>query len=637
MNLVAHFVEHSEMSAVLDDDGGPFFFAWANADEAFDEGIHTRNDDDVFEFQIDQSEGDFATLRIQIKNPRIGLLAPGRKVWAWFSWRNPVDHVVHPLFYGRLVGIPEEIQDEVVELNLIARPEDFQQQKEAIAAGVRLSGVWDPIWFSGDDLTDPDKILEGMPALFDTDRLALTVSLTDITNGEDGTLDFTEDDVFYDSVNIHFAQNPVRRVTVNGEVSWDQKAAGTVDLTNFNMSGNNRQGEHPGAISSWYGQGLVDAWPSSGAGVGGGWSWQTASVNIISGPIASQTIGDYTSKDGGLTFFYYDGGFDTGLGAVGNPQAPGLPAIGWSYHVAIPLWRFTYQMVLGFDVTRRKTETVSFTLEADVQSTVTEPDDQEALTINLRSSEAVSQGEMDAKDRSFFTTARGQESIAYLIEVARAHLVARARAVEVQFDIAFTQAVEVGLTCRKNASMIDDRLPGAFAAGKIIRYTLEMQGGKLNATLTIGCMVGRDGTAAAVAGEPDWFDQDYIEDDYQVFIGEYVLPPSGSVSFQTIQGMLINDDGINFHALTPSSVVKRWALVNNRNENDTNQVGALEGYHVVVDQNTGQIVTAQTDPVPQVQLEVVDLTGGPFEQAFPITVTDLKIPRTIDLESGPYA
>jgi hypothetical protein len=637
MNLTAHFTENSEMSAILDDDGGPFYFAWSDADTAFDENIHARNDDDVFEFQIDQSEGDFATLRIQIKNPRIGLLAPGRKRWAWFSWRDPATSIVHPLFFGRLIGLPDELQDEVVELNLIARPDDFQEQKDAIAAGVRASGVWDPIWFSAADGLDADKILEGMPALFDTDRLALTVALTDITNGEEGTLDFTEDDIFYDSVHQHLAQNAIRKVTMTGVVSWDQSATGTVDLTHFNMSGNNRQGEHPGSISSWYGQGLTDAWPSSGGGVGGGWSWETAKINIISGPIASQTIGDYTSTNGGLTFFYYDGGFDTGLGAVGNPQAPGLPAIGWSYHVAIPLWRFTYEMVLGYDASRRKTETISFTLEADIQSIQTEPDDQEVLAINLQSSEAISLGVIDARDRTFFTTARGRQSIEYLIEVARAHLVARARAVEVEFDISFTQAVEVGLNCRKNASIPDERLSGGFAAGKIKRYTLEMQGGKLNASLTIGCMVGRDGTAVAVAGEPDWFDQDYIEDDYQVFIGEYVLPPSGSVSYQSIEGALVDDDGINFHSMTTSSVVKQWRLVNNRNENDTDQQGALSGFNVVVDQNTGQITTAQTDPIPQVILEVVDLTGGPFEQTFPITVTDLKIPRTIDLESGPYA
>jgi hypothetical protein len=83
-----------------------FYFAWVDASEtAFDPTIHNREDEDMFGFSVEHAEGEFAGLEIEIKNPRISLLAPARKVHAWMScvsrerdgisatrsrnWRNP--------------------------------------------------------------------------------------------------------------------------------------------------------------------------------------------------------------------------------------------------------------------------------------------------------------------------------------------------------------------------------------------------------------------------------------------------------------------------------------------------------------------------------------------------------------------
>ena len=49
---------------------------------------HVREDETVFGFVVSQSEGEFAGLSLELKNPRVGLLAPGRKVWGWLSWDN---------------------------------------------------------------------------------------------------------------------------------------------------------------------------------------------------------------------------------------------------------------------------------------------------------------------------------------------------------------------------------------------------------------------------------------------------------------------------------------------------------------------------------------------------------------------
>ena len=44
-----------------------------------------RVDEDVFAFELSHLEGEFATLTIEIRNPRVGLLKPGRMRWCWFG------------------------------------------------------------------------------------------------------------------------------------------------------------------------------------------------------------------------------------------------------------------------------------------------------------------------------------------------------------------------------------------------------------------------------------------------------------------------------------------------------------------------------------------------------------------------
>src|SRR3954463_2569091 len=97
-------------------------FAWVEDTETeFVVDDHARVDEDVFSYDLEQTEGDFAVLTVVIRNPRVGLLAPGRKVWAWFS-RVSADMEVTPMFFGRLVGVPTDINLEFVTLQFSARP-----------------------------------------------------------------------------------------------------------------------------------------------------------------------------------------------------------------------------------------------------------------------------------------------------------------------------------------------------------------------------------------------------------------------------------------------------------------------------------------------------------------------------------
>src|SRR5215510_6935418 len=113
---------------------GDIFFAWVDAEETEFAPEHERYDENVFSFQLEQNEGDFATLELEVRRPRneagdpIGLLAPGRKIWAWFAFDCGSGFVK---LFGRLVGVTSNILTEVVSIRLIARPADFVAQKTA--------------------------------------------------------------------------------------------------------------------------------------------------------------------------------------------------------------------------------------------------------------------------------------------------------------------------------------------------------------------------------------------------------------------------------------------------------------------------------------------------------------------------
>jgi hypothetical protein len=617
MNLSASFTDQASMEAGAPVEAtGPFYFAWADENEAFSTDLHVRWDDEIVEMEIEHNEGDFATLRIVVRNPRIGLLAPGRKRWAWLSWFDGTDVV--PLFYGRIVGVPDQIQDEVVELNFIARPPDFNEQKEAVADDVRTYGTWDPIWFSPDTVDDPDNVTEALPVVWHIDRVTHVVTLSDIANGEDGTINLDGvEDSFYDSLKTHVGQNPLRRVQMTATASWQQQGQGTLLLGN------------DVAVVSYTGKALADAWPKAGASLGNGWSVASSSIDVKFGEIDPAIVGDWVPNEGAQGGSHYlDGGFDTRLGEFGV-QLPGQP-LGWAYHVAIPLYGFTYSTTLAWQANRRKGETLVFTLAADVQDTVTDPTDDEILLLAMSTSEVVESGAIAATGRSFFTTDRGVQSIEYLIAVARAHLIARARAVTLAVDTSFPRAVAEGITLRKNVIVQDDRLPGGSAGGKITSYKLSMKDGQQICNIEAGCMVGRGGSVTALEGTPTYVEDGYVELGYQRYDGQYDLPASGDVAYESIAGLPPNDDGLRLDHMTKSQAIKHWEITNQWNGSMT-QEEALSLFEIEVDERGA--VDAENVTYSKAILELVPLDGGPFDTNYAMNVTDLVIPRTIDLEA----
>lgn len=611
---------------------GPFYFAWVNPEERTFGAEHMRVDEDIFDFSIDHTEGDFATLTITVENPKIGFLAPGRKLWAWFGYNKAFDPEaseaslgdVAPLFFGRIVGMPEDMDAETVSLQFIARPGDFAEQKAALAEAMKVAPYWDPIWFSEEARGDPDSVLESRPMMWAIDRVTHVVSASDIINGEDGTITFDEDRVFYDSVKITYDGSPLRTVNVTATVSWAQVAAGEVDLSFYCGHG------APYSIVTYTGDKLPDNWPEAGASFGGGW-----------------TVGQSTMQklSGGKSVWMW--GNDPVLGTL-NPTFPGKTVLspswafpqfvlgtwfpGHYFRVALETWKGT--LTAKYDVNRQRSETLTFSLSADVQKVLTEPDDGEALDLSFASSEVASPidpgGTLPigkALRRMYLPTDRGSKSIEYLIALARSRLIAAARCVRATFEVSFHDALEVGLSLRKSGVLHDNRLPGATAGGKITSYQISGNGdsGEFRATVTLACSVGRGGSVTAQGGTPTILEEGCVERSVQRYEGEYVLPYAGDVAYSPLLGMQPIDDGYNFETLRPSDVVKNVVKTNDASVQESIIPAAATEPKDVID------ILNQFPCTWEFILKPIE--SGPFDRTLDLLTTDLKIPKTIDLEA----
>lgn len=689
---------------------GPFYFAWTDPAVAFDAGVHNVEDEDVFALEITQEEGDFAKLSLTIRNPHVGLLAPGRKVWGWLSWFDGTSIV--PLFYGRLIGIPTSLFEDLCVLEFISRPTDYKTQKELLAESLRVLPFYDPIFISKDSRDDPDVVLEGYTALYHTDRFAGAISISDTLLGEDGTLEFGEDEVLKDGLQLNLNNVPLRTVTMKATVPWDQTVNGSVDLTEYiytnwpNIEAGKRY------ISSYTYGGIVSGWPDKDGGTGMGNGWEGAKGLCSCELIGGEEVINFSLSETNTTKFddkgvmgdlFNDNGDEvtsnssTNISALpGNMDRVkqtgnlGIPP-GWvvtdnqnqsSYddddeltsfsssieakHSFYRLGTMTQTLAITYAKDRAAKEILTFELSANIQSVVTDAgeDDVLALAINAEKVSDPLDESVPVEDRiipigdkqstTYFGLPRGQQSLEYCIYVARSHLYLRSRVIEISAQVTnIPKALDVSL--RKNGTIVDPRLPGGVASGKIIGYTFALDGdsGDFTAEIKIGASIGYSGSVDAVevvtvAGE-DAYATDYSVG-YNALIGQQIVlqgmvnPGTSDVGYvvpniATLQNFL--------GSLSWQDVVTAFSVENGPAE----QIAGIDdlppvyvpqaGYgeppiniaEVTLEQQMEQIGKYLDDHPTIMHLTLVALEQE-LGTEIPITVTDLELPQTINLEAG---
>lgn len=370
--------------ASTDSTEGPFYFAWADANETVFGPEHEIEDEEVESFEIVHSEGDSATLSIVVKNPREGPLAAGRLQWAWLSWENGTD--VDPLFFGEVIAVATDLEGDKATFTFRACPVDFFEQQQRIADGMKVLPFYDEVFLDLSQREDVNVVLETYAARWHCDRVTHVVTTSGITQGEDVTEVFTAAEVPHDSVIKEMLQTPLMSVGVDATVTWQQKTKGIVDFGSR-------------TIFSYAGDGIISEWPRPGARLQGGWTvllgtaldaygagsaitaswsfnWQNKAKKHANGDTMSishsvtepqvrfGTSGELTRviQVGYLNPFATD--------EEGDPAPINIPASYSITYMIVPIWKVVTTLVMQYDADRARSERVMFVVYADLQEMI---------------------------------------------------------------------------------------------------------------------------------------------------------------------------------------------------------------------------------------------------------------------------
>jgi len=569
--------------------------AWVDSGDTSFLPAFARSDENVFAFEVAQDEGDFAHLTIEIKNPRVGLLVSSRKQWAWLSWQDEAS-TVHPLFFGRVVGVPDGQEDELLRLTLVARPADYEAQKEAVAAALRVLPWFDPVWLAADRRGDPDAVLESRSAFWHVDRTSHAVSSSDILEGEAGPLALGGN-FMRDSLHVSYVQASRHTVRIRAVMAWDQTAAGVVDITRTIadaavVAGTARKN----VISSYTGGGLMGDWPQPGEDIGGGWSVHDTFLRRM------------------------DGTYITSNGKVASTTLYS--------QIYVPLWTISPVTRLGYDLSRRRTETVEIVVSAGIQPAAVDAASPDEILLEIGSTAAAEGIDGDIPigalhRRSFFQTDRGRQALENLVLRARAILRAQARMVELVCEVDFATAIQA--TCRHAVSLSDPRLPGGSAIGKIAgyRFGYSSENGEMSGEIRIGAAIGSGGSVSADAAVPGYVVADYAAEGWQSNTGGTDVLTSGDVALGYYGGVEVVDDGMLLDQLDAAQSVLSCVVVNG----ETSQAAILDQPH----EDAAAVISAMDAAATKVQLDMRPLNWLNFQTDFAPAVSALVIPKQIDL------
>lgn len=606
---------------------GPIFFAWTDPDVDFDPDVHAVYDERIYNITIEQAEGGFASLKIEVRNPRVGLLAPGRKRWCWLSWEGSTGGP-QPIFRGRVVGLPADVINETVILEFVAQPDDYADQQAALAETLKVPPYWDEVWISGDP-NDPNTVLEARTQLYHVDRVSLEVSVSDNIDGEDGTEEFTTSDDFYETMSVSYGSAPLTQINVTASANYDQVASGDVDFSPMIAS---HAGGTGNMIPTMTAAGLVDDWPLPGASIGGGWIVGAGTFAAISAHptlfvqkqyvtpnVIDMSVTDPVSigTPGGVVNLPFIGLFKPSTQVLAGST---------TWVVDFPINTVNIGFVGHYDADRKRSEIVEFRLLADVQQIVSNTGGSDIESLDLTTQDgAIAAAGFDVSSPSFFKTDRGQLAFQYLVALARAHVLDRARCVDVTFDTTWERGLAI--TCRKNGALFDDRLPGGAVIGKVKGYKLSYSVDNVGAEITIGCTVGHGGSTTAAAGAGDYVDDDYVDDGYQPATGAQLDVVTGEIVYDSFDEFVIDDDGVDLHNMTAANCLAYLHVT-----------GTLAQQNA--DISTGAALNPP-DPIGQVKadattitLQTVSVKGGPFVTTFPVGDLTLKVPKTYDSEAA---
>lgn len=632
--------------------GGPFYFALVDSDETTFTSEHHRYDEYVFAFERILKEGAIPTLSVTMKNPG-ALLAPGRKLWAWLAWND--GSTVRPLFFGRIVGIPSDLQAETIVVQFVARPLDFVSRKATAASALKVLPFYDPVCVDPNFRDDPDTVLEGYSSLWCHDPVTHAVTAEDLIVGSAGTKTFAAGEVFYDSLKTTISGQPKRAVTLNGTVGWTQQ-----DANSFAV-------DTP-VLTTYDGGQSVDAWPKPGTSIGQGWTVDQATAGD------AYAVADVPNAEGSFHFedksprhnngdtinfdvrwsrpIFKGNAFpvdvtSTSQVRVGDPDSGQAGSINVNISTTwAAVSKIATSLSVRYEAKRDRSETLTITMQADLQPVLVEDDEPvEPEVINVSGADVGSPIDTvipigEVSRRAYFPTARGRQTVEHYLCRMRARLVSTARPFGATFDTPFATTEPLRLT--QNGYMSHRRLPGGEAIGKITETHLRADGssGVMSGSVTLACAVGTDAAFADADGTPTCTDADCLGPDCQVFEGRIVALGTGDVGYTPPVESDDSDDGLRFPLTAASAIVANGLTITADpgtsflTPRPSGSIGTISGQiNAFVRQQSQWDIDAEHTK-QRYELELKPVTNGPFADEYDVTCTVLSLPKQVDLQAS---
>lgn len=395
---------------------GPFYFALVDpSDKTFDPTRHNQWDLEIFDFQRTLEEGQIPKLELTILNPLRGLLDPDYKIWGWFSYQDQTTGTWYPLFFGRLVGQPKELIGMQLVIEMIGWPIDYYLQRARIASSLKQDPYYEPLALKPTERVNPDALLETYTRTYHVDHLTGVVSTADIILGDDGNVNFTADQVFYNFLSQTTEEPPLTAGMLVMDANWHQTWRGYVQLPNFQTT-------------TYSGDGMISDWPKPLQNLGGGYSVFDASASDAFYVNRVQSIslqsewhstaqthenGDVISTTLSTTFPVFYGPYlsmniwwqiATGICdpyAVddnGDPAPVNRPSSVSVNTVYAPLWSIWGTLTLRVQANRQRTERVVMTLNGNFQPVIVDPTVQQNAEIKNITLEDVGQPILELLD-----------------------------------------------------------------------------------------------------------------------------------------------------------------------------------------------------------------------------------------------
>lgn len=437
---------------------------------------------------------------------------------------------------------------------------------------------------------------------------------------------------------------------VEGTAKWTQRDTGKFQvLDNY-------------IVNALNGASIQGGWPAKGSDIGGGYKAKESECFDINAA-ESMTLQSWSTN-------WQTSNDEPNPGdTVSASSSSNLPPAYYTSHVPLPLppplnlkttsgvgkastdaqylfvlgYKLRCTLHLSYEVGRGRTEIARFIVESNLQPVLTDPTsvDQQELKISSNDVDIAINDVIPIGNvvrASFFETDRGQDALQYLMCRARAMLTAAGRCVEVSCKIPFAHAIE--LSCRQNGIINDGRIPGGQALGKIRSYSFGCsQDGEMSGTVTIACAIGYGQAVDPVAGTPTYVEEGYVDPGYQMYNGEIIVLPGDNLGYE-VPIFAGTDDGIKF-PLTKSQVVVK-SIWHNTDQNQSpaiaSKVISADGAVRTFEQAQDEVQAAQDAINAGVaaypvwyELELKNINGK-FTNDYEVTVTQLELPKQIDLE-----